>query len=413
MKIFVAGGSGAVGSRLVPLFVAAGHEVTGTSRDPGGVAADRRGWRQWVVMDGRDAASIRPCSTRSPRCCARSRRWRGISTSSDSTRPSRSRTSCNTRHRRAPRCREGGRHGPHRRAEPHGVDQRVRRHRREDRAGPDRPEPGSRVAGTRSPRSRTPSGRPWTRRAGATLRHLLRPRAGARRRRRDAGVRAQAPGADRRRRHRDLVVLPHRRCGHGDLAPRPAVHPASTTSSTTNPRPFPSGSPSSPVAVGAKPPMRVPAWVARMLIGEFGVAWLTTARGSSNAKAKAESAGRRGRDLACGFRTGLGQMSVQAARSGPSTVSGAGSMTTRPRPCVTRRRAAEVHRRARRAAPSPGSGHRPGTRSSRRAAVRIEQRSGPRLLAEHREADRAGRARPTSWACMLSYRGARRVAAAT
>ena len=32
MRVFIAGATGAVGSRLVPLLVAAGHEVIGTSR---------------------------------------------------------------------------------------------------------------------------------------------------------------------------------------------------------------------------------------------------------------------------------------------------------------------------------------------------------------------------------------------
>jgi nucleoside-diphosphate-sugar epimerase len=41
-------------------------------------------------------------------------------------------------------------------------------------------------------------------------------------------------------------------------------------------------------AIGAKPPRRVPTWVARMLAGEVGVAWMTQARGASNAKAKRE-----------------------------------------------------------------------------------------------------------------------------
>ncbi len=36
---------------------------------------------------------------------------------------------------------------------------------------------------------------------------------------------------------------------------------------------------------GAKPPLRVPAWVGRLLAGEFIVTWMTSARGSSNAKA--------------------------------------------------------------------------------------------------------------------------------
>ncbi|SEF16193.1 NAD-dependent epimerase/dehydratase family protein [Jiangella alba] len=41
-------------------------------------------------------------------------------------------------------------------------------------------------------------------------------------------------------------------------------------------------------AFGAKPPRRLPTWLARPLIGDFGVAFMTTLRGSSNAKAKRE-----------------------------------------------------------------------------------------------------------------------------
>jgi nucleoside-diphosphate-sugar epimerase len=40
--------------------------------------------------------------------------------------------------------------------------------------------------------------------------------------------------------------------------------------------------------VGAKPPMRVPAWLARILAGSVAVRWMTEGRGSSNAKARRE-----------------------------------------------------------------------------------------------------------------------------
>jgi 2-alkyl-3-oxoalkanoate reductase len=40
--------------------------------------------------------------------------------------------------------------------------------------------------------------------------------------------------------------------------------------------------------VGAKPPLRVPAWLARLLAGEFIVDQMTNARGSSNEKARRE-----------------------------------------------------------------------------------------------------------------------------
>lgn len=41
-------------------------------------------------------------------------------------------------------------------------------------------------------------------------------------------------------------------------------------------------------AIGAKPPRRVPVWMARPMLGGFGVAAMTSLRGSSNAKAKRE-----------------------------------------------------------------------------------------------------------------------------
>jgi nucleoside-diphosphate-sugar epimerase len=41
-------------------------------------------------------------------------------------------------------------------------------------------------------------------------------------------------------------------------------------------------------AIGAKPPRRFPVWLARLLAGEVGVAWMTQARAASNAKAKRE-----------------------------------------------------------------------------------------------------------------------------
>lgn len=60
--------------------------------------------------------------------------------------------------------------------------------------------------------------------------------------------------------------------------------------------------------VGAKPPRRVPAWLAKRLAGEHGVAMMTQARGASNAKAKRELGWRpqypSWRD---GFRAVLGQ----------------------------------------------------------------------------------------------------------
>jgi nucleoside-diphosphate-sugar epimerase len=59
-------------------------------------------------------------------------------------------------------------------------------------------------------------------------------------------------------------------------------------------------------AVGAKPPMHVPAWVGRLLAGEVATRWMTEARGASNPKAKRELGWQpRWRSWRDGFRHGL------------------------------------------------------------------------------------------------------------
>lgn len=59
--------------------------------------------------------------------------------------------------------------------------------------------------------------------------------------------------------------------------------------------------------LGGRRPMRLPAWLAKPLIGEFGIAVMTTVRGSSNAKATRELGWKpRYASWREGFRTGLG-----------------------------------------------------------------------------------------------------------
>jgi nucleoside-diphosphate-sugar epimerase len=59
-------------------------------------------------------------------------------------------------------------------------------------------------------------------------------------------------------------------------------------------------------ALGAKPPRRVPAWLARPLAGEYGLYTMTRAQGASNTRAKAELAwAPRYASWREGFRTGL------------------------------------------------------------------------------------------------------------
>jgi len=58
MRVFVAGGAGAVGRQLVPQLVARGHEVTATTTDPGKLGLLQRLGAEAVVMDGLDGVSV-------------------------------------------------------------------------------------------------------------------------------------------------------------------------------------------------------------------------------------------------------------------------------------------------------------------------------------------------------------------
>lgn len=58
MHVFVAGATGAIGRRLLPRLVAAGHKVTATTRSPGRTGELRALGAEPVIMDGLDGASV-------------------------------------------------------------------------------------------------------------------------------------------------------------------------------------------------------------------------------------------------------------------------------------------------------------------------------------------------------------------
>lgn len=58
MRVFVAGGTGVIGRRLVPQLVARGHRVTATTTSAGKLGSLERLGAEAVVMDGLDAASV-------------------------------------------------------------------------------------------------------------------------------------------------------------------------------------------------------------------------------------------------------------------------------------------------------------------------------------------------------------------
>jgi nucleoside-diphosphate-sugar epimerase len=58
MRVFVTGATGALGRHLVPGLVAAGHEVTATTRTPAKVAQLREAGAEPVVLDGLDREAV-------------------------------------------------------------------------------------------------------------------------------------------------------------------------------------------------------------------------------------------------------------------------------------------------------------------------------------------------------------------
>lgn len=58
MRVFVTGATGAVGRHLVPMLVAAGHEVTATTKTPGKAAQLREAGAKAAIVDGLDRAAV-------------------------------------------------------------------------------------------------------------------------------------------------------------------------------------------------------------------------------------------------------------------------------------------------------------------------------------------------------------------
>src|SRR5512134_1781390 len=58
VRVFVAGGTGVVGRRLVPQLLARGHQVTATTTSPAKFGLLKQLGAEAVVMDGLDAASV-------------------------------------------------------------------------------------------------------------------------------------------------------------------------------------------------------------------------------------------------------------------------------------------------------------------------------------------------------------------
>jgi nucleoside-diphosphate-sugar epimerase len=302
MRIFVAGATGALGRRLLPLLIDRGHQVTAMTRRPAKAAGLRAAGADPVVADALDRAAVLAAVT-----AARPEVVVHELTDLAGMRDFR-------------KVDEG-----------FAVTNRLRTE------GTDHLLAGARAAGTRRFVAQSFAGWPFARTGGPVKTEddpldpdppaALRPTLDAIRYLEAAVL--GAPGLE------GLVLRyggfygPGTSAGDGgfmldDLRRRrlPLVGPGTGVWSFVHiergapgsyqivdddPAPVSEWLPALAAAAGAPPPRRVPVWVARLLAGEHGVALMTQVRGASNAKARRELGWRPAHpSWREGFRTALG-----------------------------------------------------------------------------------------------------------
>jgi nucleoside-diphosphate-sugar epimerase len=286
MRVFVAGASGAIGSRLVPQLVERGHEVVGSSRSPG--KSDRLAalGAEPIVLDLLDAGAVRK-AVAAARPDAIIHQATALSDLSDFKNPDKAFAQTN-------RLRTEGTDALLAAAQDVGVPRFVAQsytswpYARE----------GGPVKTEEDPLDPAPV--PTMRQTLDAIRHLEQAVVGA------GGTALRYGGFYGSPDDAQLEAVRKRRfpiVGDGDgiwsfvhlddAATATALALEDGVSGIYNvvddePAPVRDWLPALAEAIGAKPPRHVPRWLARILAGEAGVALMTEIRGASNAKAKRE-----------------------------------------------------------------------------------------------------------------------------
>src|SRR5689334_6416676 len=290
MRVFVTGATGALGRYLVPGLIAAGHEVTATTRTPGKVAQLREAGAEPVVVDGLDReaviAAVRAAApeviVHEMTALADMRSFRNPDKLFAVTNELRTRGTDNLLAAAAQagtrRVIAQGYAGP----------------------GPDQPS-GARLKTEEDPLDWLPI--PTAARAMAAIRYV------------DKTVPLEAPEGivlryggfygpgtgdflvDAVRKRQVPVIgggtgvwsfIEITDAAAATLAAVDHGAPGAYNVVDDDPAPVAEWLPYLAQVVGAKPPLRVPAWLGRLLAGEFVVGQMTTSRGSSNEKARKE-----------------------------------------------------------------------------------------------------------------------------
>jgi nucleoside-diphosphate-sugar epimerase len=284
MRVFVAGGTGVIGRRLVPRLVARGHQVTATTTGSGKSGLLEQLGADAVVMDGLDAVSVGK-AVAAARPDAIVHQMTAITGKPDMKHFDRWFATTN-------RLRTEGTDHLLAAAEATGVSNFVA----QSYGGWNGIRQGGWVKTEEDPLDATSTGK-----GAAAIRHLedVVLKAGG------AALRYGAlygPGATDdqielvRKRQFPLVGSGTGYCSwvHVDDAASATVlaveQQAKGVFNIVDDEPAPASEwlPYLAACAGAKPPMRVPRWLARLLAGDVAVAMMTEGRGFSNAKAKRE-----------------------------------------------------------------------------------------------------------------------------
>lgn len=322
MRVFVAGGTGVVGRRLVPRLVARGHRVTATTTSPGKLGLLEQLGADAVVMDGLDAVSVGEAVARA-RPDAIVHQMTAIAGRPDMKHMDRWFATTN-------RLRTEGTDHLLSAAEAAGVSRIVA----QSYGGWNGIRAGGWVKTEEEPLDRY---------AGTAAQPVM----GAVRHVEDAVVKAggaalrygwlYGPGATDetvellRKRQFPLVGggTGYSSWVHLDDAASATVlaveHGARGVFNIVDDEPAPASEwlPYLAACTGAKPPMRVPTWLARLLAGDVAVAMMTEGRGFSNAKARRELGWElRYPSWRQGFVDGLAGPEPRSASSAPRSPTG-------------------------------------------------------------------------------------------
>ena len=289
MRVFVAGATGAIGTRLVPRLSAAAHQVVATTRTPAKVEQLRALGAEPMVVDGLDAPAVRK-AVASAEPDAIIHQMTALAVKPDLRRFDRWFATTNELRTRGADILLAA-----------AGDAGVRRFVAQSYTGWTNPRTGGQVKTERD--ELDPDPLKMQRESLAAIRYLEQTVAAAPlegivlRYGNIYGPGASEPLVELIRKRRFPIIADGAGVWswiHLDDAAAATVaalergDPGSYNITDDKPAPVSQWLPYLAEAVGAKPPMRVPKWLARPLAGAVAVRWMTEARGASNEKAKRE-----------------------------------------------------------------------------------------------------------------------------